>query len=97
MSRRFSRQTTASPSSVNDGAQLGGRRGDGGVAVGPVIAAASEQPRNLAVAAHDQPVAVVLETSCTQSGPDGGLRAREGMQGSTKPSVRMRSAGMLRR
>jgi hypothetical protein len=29
--------------------------------------------------------------SCTQSGPDGGLGARDGMQGSTKPSARTTS------
>jgi hypothetical protein len=33
-------------------------------------------------------------TSCTQSGPVGGLRAREGMQGSTNPSVRTRHASI---
>jgi hypothetical protein len=41
--------------------QLGRGRSDGGIAVGPVIAAAGEQPHPLAVPANDQPVSVMLD------------------------------------
>jgi hypothetical protein len=39
------------------GTQLGGHCGDRGITVGPIMAAAGEQPHGLAVPAHDQPVA----------------------------------------
>jgi hypothetical protein len=41
--------------------QLGSGRGDGGIAISPVKAAAGEQLHHLAVAADDQAVAVVLD------------------------------------
>jgi hypothetical protein len=54
---------------------------------GVVVAAAREQPHSLAVPAQDQPMAVVLDFVHP------GLAAGAGIQGSTKPSARMR-AGM---
>jgi hypothetical protein len=44
-----------SPSRVNELAQFGGDGGDPGIAISPVIAAAGEEPRRLAVPADDQP------------------------------------------
>jgi hypothetical protein len=76
------------------GAQLGGHRGDSGITIGPVIAAAGEQAHHPAVPAHDQAVAIVLDLACTQSGPEGGLAAKVGMQGATNPSARMGEAAM---
>jgi hypothetical protein len=43
------------------GAQLARRRGDGGIAIGPIMTAAREEAHNRAVPAHDQPIAVVLD------------------------------------
>jgi hypothetical protein len=73
------------------GPQLGGGRGDGGIAVGPVMAAACEQPHGLAVPAHDQPIAVVLDL-VHPVGPEGGLA--DGMQ--ARQSRRFGCAGLVR-
>ena len=55
-------QTTASPSRVNDCALiLAAALAIAGIALGPVVAAAGEQAHWLALAADDQPVAVVLD------------------------------------
>jgi hypothetical protein len=54
------------------GAQLGGGRGDGGISIGPVIAAAGEQANGVAVPAHDQRLAVVLDL-VNPTRPRGGL------------------------
>jgi hypothetical protein len=43
------------------GAQLGSHRGDRGIALGPIMPAAREQAHGLALPAHDQPIAVVLD------------------------------------
>jgi hypothetical protein len=86
--------TTASPSSVNDFARsLAAGRSDGRIALRPVIAAAGEQPHSLALAAYDQPIAVVFDLM-HPVGPEGGLAARVGMQASMKPSVRTRRVTM---
>jgi hypothetical protein len=39
---------------VNDG-ELGGCRGDGGISISPVVAAAGEHAHGATIAAHDQP------------------------------------------
>jgi hypothetical protein len=69
------------------GAQLGGRRGDCRIAVGPVMAAAREEVYRLAVAAHDQAIAIVFDL-VHRSSPEGGVAAKVGMQGAMNPSVR---------
>jgi hypothetical protein len=74
-------QTTASPFRVNDCALILSR-----IAFRPVIAAAGEQAHGLAVAADDQSVAIMLDL-VHPIRP--GLAARDGMQGSTKPSARV--------
>jgi hypothetical protein len=53
-------QTTASPSRVT-APDLGRRTGDRWIPARPVVAAASEEPRRLAVPADDQPMPVVLD------------------------------------
>jgi hypothetical protein len=52
---------------------------------------ADNEAHGWAVAAHDQPIPVVLEL-VHPVGSKGGLAARVGTQGSTNPSVRMRAA-----
>jgi hypothetical protein len=43
------------------GTQLGRGRGDGGIAIGPIMAAAGKEAHGWAVPAHDQSIAVVLD------------------------------------
>ena len=55
------------------------------------LAAARKRAYCLAVPAHNQPIAVVLDL---MHRPTGGLRARAGLQGVANPSVRMRWSSM---
>jgi hypothetical protein len=75
------------------GQQLRSRGCDRGIAFGPVIAVPSQETHCQTIPPHDEPVAVVLDL-ITQPSPTGGLAARIGAQGWTKPSVRMLRGNM---
>jgi hypothetical protein len=52
--------------------------------ISPIMAVASEAADPLAIPAHHQPIAVMLD-SWTHSGPDGGRATLDGRHGSTNP------------
>jgi hypothetical protein len=60
------------------GPQLGRHRGDRRTAIGPVKAAAGEQPHGLALPAHDQAVSIVLDL-VHPVGPGGRLGSDAGL------------------
>jgi hypothetical protein len=65
--------------------QLGRGANNGRIAIGPLVAAAGER-RTASLSRRTISRYPSCLISCTQSGPAGGLRARVGMQGSTKSS-----------
>src|ERR1700722_3626556 len=75
--------------------QLPSDSGDPGIAFGPVMSTSGEeQAHSLAVPADGHPVTVMLDLVAPSRSPTGGLVAKVGMQGSTKPAGRTRGAAM---